>query len=161
MPLWDVWGPAAAPTAPEVAAGGADKDLTTSQRNCLIGGFLMAQEAIEDEEGPDALVRLPRRRLRLSHQPAPRPQPRERARPRVPALLVLVPRVTHSKAPQVRTSWNGTSSWTCLGKLPGLPWTSFFWSSLLSSRCFLSFMQQGSLPGTLSQAGPGRCPCAQ
>jgi hypothetical protein len=71
MPLCDEWGPTTSPMAPEVAAGGADKDLTTAQRSRLIGRLLVAQEAIEEDEGPDALVCLPRRRLRPSHLASP------------------------------------------------------------------------------------------
>jgi hypothetical protein len=72
MPLCDEWGPVAAPAAPEVAAGGGDKELTTAQRSRLVNRLLVDQEAIEEGEGPDALVHLPRRRLTLSHLASPR-----------------------------------------------------------------------------------------
>jgi hypothetical protein len=36
---------------PEVVVGGADEDLTVVQRNRLIGRLLVAQEAIEEDEG--------------------------------------------------------------------------------------------------------------
>jgi hypothetical protein len=45
MPLCDEWCLATAPVAPEVAAGGADEDLTIAQRSRLIGRLLVAQEA--------------------------------------------------------------------------------------------------------------------
>jgi hypothetical protein len=72
MPLCDEWGPIVAPAAPEVAAGGADEELTTAQRCCLVNRLLMDQEDIEEGEGPDALVHLPRRRLRPLHLASPR-----------------------------------------------------------------------------------------
>jgi hypothetical protein len=64
-------GPATNPAAPEVAIRGADEDLTVAQRSRLIGRLLMAQEAIDEDEGLDALVRLPRRCLRPSHLASP------------------------------------------------------------------------------------------
>jgi hypothetical protein len=72
MPLCDEWGHPTTPMAPGVVIGGADKDLTMAQRSLLIGRLLVAQEAIEEDEGPDALVRLPRRRLRPSNPASPR-----------------------------------------------------------------------------------------
>jgi hypothetical protein len=74
MPLCDEWGLVAAPVAPEVAARGANEELTTSQRSRLVNRLLMAQEAIEEHEGPDALVHLPRWCLRPSHLASPVPQ---------------------------------------------------------------------------------------
>jgi hypothetical protein len=71
MPHCDEWGPAAVPAALEVAAGGADDDLTVAQRSRLIGRLLVAQEAIEEDEGSDALVHLTWRRLRPSHLASP------------------------------------------------------------------------------------------
>jgi hypothetical protein len=67
MPCCDEWGPTAVPAAPEVTAKGADEDLAVAQRSRLIGRLLMAQDAIEEDEASDALVCLPRRRLRLWH----------------------------------------------------------------------------------------------
>jgi hypothetical protein len=37
--------------APEVTVRGADMDFTMSQRSCLIGHLLMAQEAVEEDKG--------------------------------------------------------------------------------------------------------------
>jgi hypothetical protein len=72
MPLCDEWGPPAAPAAPEVAAGGADGDLTTVEKSRLVGRLLVDQEAIEEDEGTYALVHLPQRRLRPSLLASPR-----------------------------------------------------------------------------------------
>jgi hypothetical protein len=71
MPLCDEWGLVAAPAAPEVAAREANEELTTVQRSHLVNCLHVAQEAIEEGEGPDALVHLPRRRLRPSHLASP------------------------------------------------------------------------------------------
>jgi hypothetical protein len=43
-----------------------------AQRSRLISSLLVTQEAVEEDEGPDALVRLPRWRLRPSHLASPR-----------------------------------------------------------------------------------------
>jgi hypothetical protein len=72
MPRCDEWGPAAILAAPEVITGGADEDLFVAQRSHLIGRLLVAQKAIEEDEGSDALVCRPRRRLRSSHLASPR-----------------------------------------------------------------------------------------
>jgi hypothetical protein len=56
MPHCDEWGHAVVPAAPEVTTGGADEELTVAQRIHLIGRLLVPQEAIEKEEGLDALV---------------------------------------------------------------------------------------------------------
>jgi hypothetical protein len=69
MPLRGEWGPVA---APEVAAGVAGEELTLAQRSHLVNCLLAAQEAIEEGEAPDALVHLPRWRLRPSHLASPR-----------------------------------------------------------------------------------------
>jgi hypothetical protein len=42
-----------------------------AQRSRLVNRLLAAQEAIEEGEGPDALVHLPRRHLRPSHLASP------------------------------------------------------------------------------------------
>jgi hypothetical protein len=65
-----------------------------AQRSRLIDRHLAAQEAIEDEEGPDALVLHPSvaaEAVTPGHPPGT--QRLERARSRVLALLVLLPRV--------------------------------------------------------------------
>jgi hypothetical protein len=72
MPLCDAWGLVIAPAVPEAAAGGADEELTMAQRSCLVSLLLVDQEAIEEDEGSDALVHLPRWRLRPSHLASPR-----------------------------------------------------------------------------------------
>jgi hypothetical protein len=72
MPLCDEWGLVAAPTAPEVAARGENKELTTAQRSRLVNRLLVAQDTIKEGEGPDALVHLPRWCLRPSHLVSPR-----------------------------------------------------------------------------------------
>jgi hypothetical protein len=82
MPLCDVWALFAAPVAPEVpalaaselAARGENKELTMMQRSHLVNRLLVAQETIEEGEGPDALVHLPRRHLRPSHLVSDDPQ---------------------------------------------------------------------------------------
>jgi hypothetical protein len=74
MTLCDEWGLVAALAAPVVATRGADEELTTPQRSRLVNRLLVDQEAIEEGEGPDALVHLPRRCLRLSHLASPGPQ---------------------------------------------------------------------------------------
>jgi hypothetical protein len=67
MPLYDEWGPVVAPAALEVAVGAAGEEFTMAQRIRLVSRLLVDQEAIEEDEGPGALVHLPRRRLRSSH----------------------------------------------------------------------------------------------
>jgi hypothetical protein len=64
MPHCDEWGLAAIPVALEFA--------TMAQRCHLIARLLVDQEAIEEDEGSDALVRCPRRHLRSSHLASPR-----------------------------------------------------------------------------------------
>jgi hypothetical protein len=72
MPLYNEWGPIAAPAAPEVAARGADEELIMAQRSHLVNRLLVDQEAIEEGEGLDTIVHLPRRCLRPSHLASPR-----------------------------------------------------------------------------------------
>jgi hypothetical protein len=133
-----------------------------AQRSRLIDRLLAAKEAIEDKEGPDALV-LPPSVAAESITPGhpPGTQRLERARPRVPALLVPLPRVACSQAPQVGMTRSEATSWTHLGKLPGLSCTSIFFVRAFEFMMLFYFMQQGSLPGTLSQAAQRRCPCAK
>jgi hypothetical protein len=81
MRLCDEWGLICALVAPEVAALaaqevaaiGGNEELTTAQRSRLVHRLLAAQETIEEDEGTDALVHLPRWRLRPSHLVSPRP----------------------------------------------------------------------------------------
>jgi hypothetical protein len=63
VPRCNEWGPAAVPAAPEVAVGRGDGGRTVAQRSHLISRHLVAQEAIEEDAGRDALVCLPRRCL--------------------------------------------------------------------------------------------------
>jgi hypothetical protein len=80
MPLCNEWGLVAAPMAPEIAAPMApevatiegSEELTMVQRSRLAHRLLAAQETIKEDEGTDALVHLPRRRLRPSHLVSPR-----------------------------------------------------------------------------------------
>jgi hypothetical protein len=77
---------------------GADEDLTVAQRSQMIGLLLVAREAIEEDEGSDALVRRPRWRLRPSHLASPRAQRLGQAFVRVPALHVPFPLKARSRA---------------------------------------------------------------
>jgi hypothetical protein len=152
MPRCNEWVPAAVLAAPEVAASRVDKDLTMAQRSHLITRLLVAQEAIEEDEGPDALVRHPQWCLRPSHLASP-----GASAPR--ALHMPFPRKARSRAPRAGTTWSGTASWTRLGKLHGFACTFFspsFLSGSLNSHRILVSMQQGPFPGTLSQAGLGK-----
>jgi hypothetical protein len=60
MPLCDEWGLISAATTTEVAAREGNEERTTAQRSHLVHRLLPAQETIEEDEGIDALVHLPR-----------------------------------------------------------------------------------------------------
>jgi hypothetical protein len=70
-PLCDEWGLSAAPAAPEVATRGENEELTMAQRSRLVNRLLVAQETNEEGKGTNALVHLPRWRLRPSHLVSP------------------------------------------------------------------------------------------
>jgi hypothetical protein len=71
MPLCNEWGPIVTPTVSEVAARGVDEELTMVQRIHLVSHLLMDQEAIEENEGSNALVHLPRWCLMPLHPASP------------------------------------------------------------------------------------------
>jgi hypothetical protein len=149
-------GPVAAPMAPEVDAGGADEELTTVQRSRLLNRLLVDQEAIEEREGLDTLVHLPRWCLRPSHLASPRA-----STPGVSSFAGA----SNSRAAPVGGPSPSIAGWDDLewGCLLDPAWQAsracilaFSLSGLAKSRCFFDFMQQGPLPRTFNKEGPGR-----
>jgi hypothetical protein len=120
MPLCDEWGLVAAPAAPEVVAREANEELTMVQRSRLVNRLHVAQEAIEEGEGPDALVHLPRWRLRPSHLACPWASAPGMSSSAGASTSSVVP----VSGPSADTAGWDDLEWGCwirLGKFPGLP----------------------------------------
>jgi hypothetical protein len=126
MPLYDEWGPIAAPAAPKVAARGADEELIMAQRSHMVNHLLMYQEAIEEGEVLDTIVHLPRRRLMPLHLASPRVSAPGVSSSKGPSTSRAAPvgGPSLSAAGWVDLEW--AASWTCLGKLPGLAFLFLF-----------------------------------
>jgi hypothetical protein len=137
MPCCEEWGIAATLVALGMDTVGAGEGLTMVQRSHLITRLLVAQETIEEGEGSDALVHLPRQCLRMLHLASPQASaPRASSLAGV-ALLVLLPWKARSRAPRTGVPWDGTVSWTRLDKLPRSA-CMLFLSFLLSPRVHAS-----------------------
>jgi hypothetical protein len=152
-----------APAAPEAATGRSAEDPSSEQRSHLLSYILAEEEDIEEDEAIGSLTHRPQRGLRLLLLVCPRTLALGPSGSTCASTSRAAPAEVRIPMLHAGETGSGTCTWTHLGELPGLGFTILFCLpfgrlSYMSVPCFL--MQQGPLPGALSQAVPGRPSCS-